>query len=95
MILPAVNRHLVDTGERAEQVISQLMVSMVREGQVAVDCEWGANAAHEGASLLQLATRGLVVLVDLLALPTTPAVHKLLADVARVLVGDRQLRAQL
>ena len=46
MILPAVNRHLVDTGERAEQVISQLMVSMVREGQVAVDCEWGANAAH-------------------------------------------------
>ncbi|KAH8045142.1 C2 domain-containing protein [Aureococcus anophagefferens] len=29
MILPAVNRHLVDTGERAEQVISQLMVSML------------------------------------------------------------------
>ncbi|KAK7239831.1 endoplasmic reticulum-plasma membrane tethering protein [Aureococcus anophagefferens] len=91
MILPAVNRHLVDTGERAEQVISQLMVSMVREGQVAVDCEWGANAAHEGASLLQLATRGLVVLVDLLALPTTPAVHKLLADVADLAFASRHV----
>ena len=91
MILPAVNRHLVDTGERAEQVISQLMVSMVREGQVAVDCEWGANAAHEGAALLQLATRGLVVLVDLLALPTTPAVHKLLADVADLAFASRHV----
>ena len=91
MILPAVNRHLVDTGERAEQVISQLMVSMVREGQVAVDCEWGANAAHEGASLLQLATRGLVVLVDLLALPTTPVVHKLLADVADLAFASRHV----
>ncbi|KAH8057044.1 C2 domain-containing protein [Aureococcus anophagefferens] len=90
MILPAVNRHLVD-GRRAEQVISQLMVSMVREGQVAVDCEWGANAAHEGASLLQLATRGLVVLVDLLALPTTPAVHKLLADVADLAFASRHV----
>ncbi|KAH8045236.1 C2 domain-containing protein [Aureococcus anophagefferens] len=62
---------------------------MVREGQVAVDCEWGANAAHEGASLLQLATRGLRLGGPARCQP--PAVHKLLADVADLAFASRHV----
>ncbi|KAH8044777.1 C2 domain-containing protein [Aureococcus anophagefferens] len=62
---------------------------MVREGQVAVDCEWGANAAHEGASLLQLAAASSSWWTC--SLPTAPAVHKLLADVADLAFASRHV----
>lgn len=88
LLLPAVEVRVVNSIGTAEEVFPRLLVEMVRAGCVALDCEWG-ESPHEGAALLQLATRGLVVLVDLLELPNVSMINEELENVCDIAFASR------
>ena len=89
-MLPAVERRHVASAAAAEEAFPQLMVDMVRSGCLAVDCEWSDRSV--GACVLQLATRGLVVIVDLCALPADDlSIGKRLDDVVDLAFASRHV----
>ena len=49
-VLPAVTVDVVTTAKKCVEACPQLLVEMVRCGQVAMDCEWGESQAARGAA---------------------------------------------